>query len=408
VDLAWQPADGAAAYRVLRSLLPGGYAPVAEVDGPSFTDASARPGTTYHYVIEAVDAAGIAGAPSGEVTVLPRLTIADARVDAPATVSQPLSATEPGAPIGVLVTVAGVTGRETPAVGVRVQVGFGATGSDPAGDGWTWADASWGSPSDGADRYVGGIRPEATGTYDVAARVSTDGGATWVYAGRGGIPYATADAVALTAVPGADTDPPPAPAGLVVSASSDTSVTIDWQPVAAPDLLRYVVERSGSADGPYTRIAATVEPTFTDDTVSAGATYHYRVAAQDSSFNLSPPSADVGSSAQARPVTAAFRVTLPADTPPDATIFIAGDFQGWNPGKTPMTKTADGTWEISLPFTEGQALQYKYTRGSWEAVEKDAGCGEIPNRTVTVTYGTDGTMLVTDEVQKWRDIAQCG
>ena len=125
-------------------------------------------------------------------------------------------------------------------------------------------------------------------------------------------------------------------------------------------------------------------------------------------FNLSTDSPEVASAAQARPVAATFRVTVPADTPADATIYIAGDFQGWNPGKTPMTKAADGTWEITLPFTEGQALQYKYTRGSWEAVEKDAGCGEIPNRTVTVTYGTDGTMLVTDEPQKWRDIAQCG
>jgi hypothetical protein len=73
-----------------------------------------------------------------------------------------------------------------------------------------------------------------------------------------------------------------------------------------------------------------------------------------------------------------------------------------------MTKVDDRTWSITLPFTEGDAPQYKYSRGSWEAVEKDAGCGEIPNRTVAVEFGTDGTMPVTDEVVKWRDIGQCG
>ena len=59
-------------------------------------------------------------------------------------------------------------------------------------------------------------------------------------------------------------------------------------------------------------------------------------------------------------------------------------------------------------FTEGVEPQYKYTRGTWEAVEKDTGCGEIPNRTFTVEYGTDATQLVDLEVGKWRDVDQCG
>jgi hypothetical protein len=73
-----------------------------------------------------------------------------------------------------------------------------------------------------------------------------------------------------------------------------------------------------------------------------------------------------------------------------------------------MTKVDDRTWTITLPFTEGDAPQYKYTRGSWEAVEKDAGCGEIPNRTVQVTFGEDGSQEVADEIAKWRDVDQCG
>ncbi len=408
VALSWTSVDGAAGYRVLRSILPGGYEPIGTTGEAAFSDASARPGTTWHYVVEALDAAGNAGERSADVAALPQLTVADARLDGPAMISQPLSATGAGAPVGVLVTVPGVTGGQAPAVGIRVQLGFGPTGSDPTGDGWTWTRAAWDGPADGADRYVGGVRPEATGTYDVAGRVSTDGGGRWTYALRSAAPNAPGDGVALTAVPGADSQAPPAPTGVTVSASSDTSVTLTWDPVAAPDLLRYQVSRSGTAGGPYAPVGTTIEPTFTDDAVSKGATYYYVVAAQDTSYNVSPDSAEIASAAQARPVTVTFRVTVPKDTPNDAAVFIAGDFQGWNPGKTPMRRAADGTWEIELPFTEGQALQYKYTRGSWEAVEKDAGCGEIPNRTLTVTYGTDGTMLVTDEAAKWRDIARCG
>jgi pullulanase len=116
----------------------------------------------------------------------------------------------------------------------------------------------------------------------------------------------------------------------------------------------------------------------------------------------------VESAAQSREVAVTFRVTVPGQTPPDGTIFVAGDFQGWNPGKTTMTRAGDSTWEISVPFTEGAAPQYKYTRGTWEAVEKDDGCGEIPNRTFTVTFGDTGSQPVADTVEKWRDVDQCG
>ncbi|MFN8622885.1 MAG: hypothetical protein U0869_19280 [Chloroflexota bacterium] len=73
-----------------------------------------------------------------------------------------------------------------------------------------------------------------------------------------------------------------------------------------------------------------------------------------------------------------------------------------------MTKVDDHTWSITLPFNDKTALQYKYTRGSWEAVEKDAGCGEIPNRTLTTDFAAGGTQAVADTVEKWRDIDACG
>jgi hypothetical protein len=61
-----------------------------------------------------------------------------------------------------------------------------------------------------------------------------------------------------------------------------------------------------------------------------------------------------------------------------------------------------------LTFYEGDQLEYKFTRGSWDYVEKDAACGEIPNRPVVIVFGADGTMTLDDTVLNWRNTFPCG
>ena len=41
-------------------------------------------------------------------------------------------------------------------------------------------------------------------------------------------------------------------------------------------------------------------------------------------------------------------------------------------------------------------------------MEKDAACGEIPNRMLTLAYGADGTQAVSDTVPNWRNVEPCG
>src|SRR5207247_368767 len=53
-------------------------------------------------------------------------------------------------------------------------------------------------------------------------------------------------------------------------------------------------------------------------------------------------------------------------------------------------------------------LEYKYTLGDWDHVEKDGSCGEIGNRALTLTYGSSGTQTVGDTVENWRNVAPCG
>ena len=417
VDLAWGPVAGAAGYEVWRSILPGGgYDLVGTTAETMFADASVRNGTRSHYVVVATDAAGNASPRSAEADALPQLTIADARLEGPAEVRQPLSAVDAGTPIHALVRVDGTTAAAGPSVGVRAQLGVGgAGGDDPAADD-AWSEMTFAGDADGADRLVGTVRPEELGIFNVVLRVSTDDGATWAYADRGGIAtagdipwgYRPDQAVTLAAVAAADTDPPDAPAGARVATVGASSLTLAWAPVDAPDLHRYEVLRGSSPGGPYERIGTASEPTFTDDTVTTGDAYLYVVTAVDSSFNRSAYSAEIAASAQTREVAVTFVVTVPANTPAADALFIAGDFQGWDPGATPMTRVDERTWSITLPFTEGDNPQYKFTRGSWEVVEKDAACGEIPNRTIPVTYGTEGAQEVPSTVETWRDVNLCG
>ena len=107
-----------------------------------------------------------------------------------------------------------------------------------------------------------------------------------------------------------------------------------------------------------------------------------------------------------------FRVTVPGNTPPGDVIYIAGNFNDWDPGPSSqgatgqgydvaMTSIGNNQWETSLVFTAGDAIEYKYTRGSWATVEKDEAGAEIGNRTLTVP-SDDHTQ--EDVVGSWADL----
>jgi hypothetical protein len=65
-------------------------------------------------------------------------------------------------------------------------------------------------------------------------------------------------------------------------------------------------------------------------------------------------------------------------------------------------------WTITLSGEEGVQIQYKYTLGDWEHVEKGAACDELSNRMLTLSYGATGTQVVSDTVENWRNVAPCG
>ncbi len=396
VALSWDAIPDAAGYQVWRSLVTGGgYEAVGTTVQPAFVDTSVRNGAPAFYVARALDAAGNASGRSPETAALPQVRIQGVRLLEGDPLVAALSAVDPAPVVPVTVTFAPLTIADQDS-GLQVQVGFAPVGTDPRGPGWTWAAAS---STDVAGTWDGVVRPEAAGHYDVAARASSDGGATWVTG---------TTTRALTVAPSTDLVPPPVPGAPVLTDVADDHVAITWTPVDAPDLYRYVVLRAPSGSGDLAPIGTTTKPLFTDTTVTSGATYDYAIAAQDTAFNRSTPSPTLSVEAVKRIVSVTFQVTVPADTPPTDTLYIAGDFQGWAPGDTPMTRVDASTWAITIPFEDGTAIQYKYTRGSWDAVEKDDGCGEIPNRTLTVDFSVSKDQVVDDPVSKWRDVDGCG
>src|SRR5437763_3976917 len=95
-----------------------------------------------------------------------------------------------------------------------------------------------------------------------------------------------------------------------------------------------------------------------------------------------------------------FDVTLPANTPEADTIYVAGNFQNWDPGATPLTRDSSTHAHGTITTTEGNALEFKFTRGDWSRGEKALDCSEIPNRTATATNNE----TITATVENWADI----
>jgi glycosidase len=423
VSVAWTASAGAAAYDVWVSPVRGGgytKANDAPVAGTSFTIDGLENARTAYIVVRALDAAGNASAPSNEVAGLPHLVIGWANLQWPPSMTHVISAIDRTDNAYGQVWIDGVTNQPGPTPSLIAQLGFGPDGSDPAGNtAWQWVDASFNVDAGNNDEFVASLLPETTGTFDYAYRYSVTGGRDWVYADLDGIGngYAPAQAGSLVVTPSGDATAPAVPTGLTVTSASPAGIELSWDAVGGdPTLYGYEVLRGAAGGGPYAQIATTTSASFTDSAVDEGATYWYVVRAVDTSFNRSGPSAEVSATAELRTVTLTFTVTVPATT--DATgreAHIAGfldrldgNHPQWDPGATPLARVDATHWTITFTGKEGTQLEYKYTLGDWDHVEKDAACGEIANRQLTLSYGTTGTQAVNDTIENWRNVAPCG
>jgi hypothetical protein len=261
--------------------------------------------------------------------------------------------------------------------------------------------------------------PESVDSFDYAYRYTTTNGRDWVYADLDGIGngYSPDQAGKLMVDSSSDTTVPATPTGLNVVSASPAGIELAWDAVLGDaTLYGYEVLRSDTYGGPYTMIARVTGTSYTDLSVVEGATYYYVLRSVDQSFNRSGNSTEVTAKAELRTVTLVFNVTVPATT--DGTgrsVYIAGfldrlDPPGpqWNPGGVVLTRMDATHWTITLHGKETTQIEYKFTLGDWDHVEKDGACGEISNRQLTLSYGSTGTQNVNDTVQNWRNVSPCG
>jgi hypothetical protein len=424
VDLAWSRVNGAAGYNVYRSPLSGGgwvKVNAAPIPATSFSDSGLRNGQVYYYTVRALDAAGNESGPSNEVNALPHHTIGWANLQWPPTMSHTISIINRTDTAYGQVWIDGATNQPGPTPSLRAQLGFGPAGSDPAaGSGWVWVDASFNVDAGNNDEFRASLLPDAVGVFDYVYRYSTTNGRDWLYADLNGpVPAGSLppNPGKLTVNASGDTTLPEAPTGLIVTSASPDGILLAWDAVQGdPSLYGYEVRRSDAPGGPYTTIGITTAASYTDTAVIEGSTYYYVVRSVDTSFNRSPDSAEVSATAALRTVTLVFNVTVPATT--DGTgrsVYIAGfldrldgGLPQWDPDGVVLTRLDTTHWTITFTGKETTQIEYKYTLGDWEHVEKDGVCGEISNRQLTLSYGSTGTQTVNDTVPNWRNVAPCG
>lgn len=252
-----------ALYQVLRSTGSGSYTRIATVARPgnTFIDAAVKNGTTYRYVITAVDTTGNISSRSSSVS------------------AKPTDTTAPAAPAGVKAT------------------------ADDGTVTLTW-DAN--DESDLKDYQVfrttgGKITRVATVAKSIRSFTDRDvqNGTTYLYfvtavdsAGNASGPSAVVAANPI------DTKAPDAPEGLRAKAG-DGAVVLTWQPNSDGDLASYQIFRTATAGLKGLAVAepeplATVEAgteTYTDETAKNGTAYSYTLRAVDKAGNVSQPSA---------------------------------------------------------------------------------------------------------------------
>jgi predicted alpha/beta superfamily hydrolase len=92
---------------------------------------------------------------------------------------------------------------------------------------------------------------------------------------------------------------------------------------------------------------------------------------------------------------------VPANTPANDTIFIAGSFNNWNPGDLnyQLKKQSNGNYTITLPACSG-SIQYKFTRDDWTKVETQSNGQDIANR--NFTCGSSDS--IKDQILGWHDL----
>lgn len=407
VTLAWDGVEGASGYIVYRSpVATGGFRPASDVlTDPAFVDENVINGYEYFYAVASVidGLPGDLGASAPAVPSAPVATTAYVTAES----HQVTLAYGLAAQIEASVQVAGAT--ESPAPGVRAEAALVLQDGDLAAA--DWQPMQYTTSQEMTDHYAMAIPITGPGEFMKVARFSANAGESWIIVTLpdGTFPLLTVDAPA-------DADPPGEPASASILQTSLAGVILTWDASPTEDVVAYRIYRTvDDVTSPLVDVPAGADLTYTDKTVVQGGVYGYAITAVDGALNESAPVPAGETRVERRRIPVTFVVTVPDYTSQgEGGLVIAGDFGTdslpfWDPAGIPMEQIDDQHWTVTLEIPEGTKLQYKYARGTWDAVEKGPECEEIANRTLTVEVppGEDSLLVDGDLVAKWRDLDKC-
>lgn len=82
-------------------------------------------------------------------------------------------------------------------------------------------------------------------------------------------------------------------------------------------------------------------------------------------------------------------------------LYITGTFNGWNEkDEGYKLQNNGGNYSITLNLQEGENIEFKFTRGSWERVETQLDGSFLPNRTLTIQNGSS----LNIQIDNWEDM----
>ena len=84
-----------------------------------------------------------------------------------------------------------------------------------------------------------------------------------------------------------------------------------------------------------------------------------------------------------------FVVEVPENTPNDKDVFLSGNFEGWSGGREQFKLDELGSKRVITIPAHNKHIQYKFTLGSWDYVERDEKGNNIENRQYTFSKAND-------------------
>jgi fibronectin type 3 domain-containing protein len=359
VSLTWTASTGATSYHVKRAITNGGpYTQVSAPTGANFADTGLTNGTTYYYVVSALNSAGESA----------NSTQASATPVAPAA--------PPAAPTGLQATAG------------NTQVSLTWTTTSGATSYHVKRSTTSGGP------YTQVAAPSTTSDTDT---VLTNGTAYYYVVSALNAAGESANSSQTSATPVAPATPPAAPSGLQATAGN-AQVSLTW--TASTGATSYHVKRSTTSGGPYAQVAAPTTTSDTDTGLTNGTTYYYVVSA----LNATGESTN-SSQASATPAGAAADVTItvnPAINKPISPYIYGINFYSGVTGAPPLlTMDRDGgnRWTAYNWETNASNAGSDYLYENDDYLSPSTVPAEAARSFITGDQAVDAASLVTFQLQ---------